>query len=191
MTERSHVLRSWMSSVSAIEYAIVAIELYGLGQDILPWKYLTFPAHEGLNTPSFAIKIPDLFILLSASFWSPFFLWLATSLIIPSIFAYFINLRMKITQPAPAAVSHTYGTRRAASTLPREKPGMNVDPLVYNVSKALVSYLVYANRFNFWDVFDVSSVDRVASSVPGGLPGLLTGSAICTLGSLYEAILRK
>ena len=192
MTKRSHVLRSWLSSVSAIELAIVAMELYGLGRDILPWKYLTtLPAHEGLNIPSFAVKIPDLFVLLSASFWSPFLLWLATSLVLPTTFAYFINLRMKITQPAATAVSHTYGTRKATAALTREKPGANVDPLVFNVSKGLVAYLVYANRFNFWDVFDVSSVDRVVASVPGGLPGLLTGSAICTLGNLYEAILRK
>ena len=68
---------------------------------------------------------------------------------------------------------------------------MSFDPLVFNVAKAIISYLVYANQFTFWDLFSLLSVERVVLAIPGGLAGLLTGSAVGTLGSLYEAVLRK
>ncbi|KAK2734961.1 hypothetical protein FQN57_001396 [Myotisia sp. PD_48] len=189
LMERTFTLRSHLSSVKSINLLILALELNGVIRNILPLKYATTISEiPALHCPSFAIKLPDLFVLASASFWSPFLLWSATSLILPAVAAYFINISLKISQPA---AGHTYGTRRASGLSSQGKSRANIDPLVYNVSKALVAYLVYANRFSFWNIFSGSSLDTVAGSVPGGLAGLLTGSALCTLGTLYEAILRK
>ncbi|PGH23454.1 hypothetical protein AJ80_02407 [Polytolypa hystricis UAMH7299] len=199
LTERSHALRSLLSSVRAIETLILVLELSGVYRETVPMRYLTtFPAVQSLRSPSFAVKIPDLFVLVSSAFWAPFLLWLSTSLLLPSLAAYFFNLSLKVSQQAAAASpTHTYGTRRssaaataaAAAATPEDKS--NFDPLVFNVAKALISYLVYANNFTFWDLFHAITVRQVPTALPGGLPGLLTGSAIGTLGSLYEAILKK
>ncbi|KMP05416.1 hypothetical protein DIZ76_015711 [Coccidioides immitis] len=191
LKERAYALRSCLSSVSTIESLILMLEIYGLGSEILPFRYLTtIPPMPNLYTPAIQVKIPDVFALLTGEFWAPFSLWLTTSVILPSIFAYFFNISLKMSQPQPP--SHSYGTRRAsAAQAAVASSKTNFDPLVFNVSKALVSYLVYANKFTFWDVYNPISVRKVSDSVPGGLPGLLTGSALCVLGSLYEAILRK
>ncbi|KAL2365666.1 hypothetical protein RJZ56_001426 [Blastomyces dermatitidis] len=193
ITERSDALRSCLSSVRAIETITLAIELYGLLADIVPMRYLaTFPAVPSVGTPNYAIKVPDLFILLDASFWGPFSLWLTTSIFLPSLLAYFFNLSLKISQQGGGSSIHAYGTRRiTTSVAARVAETANLDPLVYNVSKALVSYLVYTNIFTFWNVYRRTTVMAVPGAVPGGLPGLLTGSAIGMLGSLYEAILRR
>ncbi|OAX79310.1 hypothetical protein ACJ72_06370 [Emergomyces africanus] len=189
LTERSDALRSCLSSVRAIETFTLVLELYGLLSDIVPMRYLaTFPAVSTVGTPDYAIKVPDLFILLDSSFWGPFSLWLCTSVFLPSILAYFCNLSLKISQQG----SHAYGTRRTTTSAAARLGGNSkMDPLVYNVSKALISYLVYANNFTFWSMYRRMTVMTVSRSVPGRLPGLLTGSAIGTLGSLYEAILRR
>ncbi|WEW57149.1 hypothetical protein PRK78_002610 [Emydomyces testavorans] len=192
LKERTYTLRSYLSSVNMIETLILVIELYGLSNEIVPFRYLTtIPSMSNLHTPAMQVKIPDVFALLTGAFWAPFSLWLATSVVFPSIFAYFFNINLKMTQPH--APSHSYATRRASAThTAASAPAKaDLDPLVFHVTKALVSYLVYANKFTFWDVYHPISVERVVCSVPGGLAGLLTGSAVCVLGSLYEAILRK
>jgi hypothetical protein len=190
MSERFNTLRSLLSSVSTIETLILGIELYGLSSEIIPMRYVTtVPALPAARTPNLAIKIPDLFVLLSGSFWAPFSLWLSTSLILPYLFAYFFNLSLKVQQPSQAG--HSYGTRRTAAATSHGGPRKNFDPLVFNVAKALVSYLVYANKFTFWDLYSPLSLERVVDSIPGGLAGVLTGSAVGTLVSLYDAVLRK
>ena len=190
MTERLNALRSSLSSVNTIEMLILSIELYGLCGEIIPMRYVTtVPAVSTVRTPDFPVRIPDLFVLVSGSFWAPFSLWLTTSVILPYIFAYFFNLSLKVQQPSPTG--HGYGTRRTTAAASQGSPRMSFDPLVFNVAKAIISYLVYANQFTFWDLFSLLSVERVVLAIPGGLAGLLTGSAVGTLGSLYEAVLRK
>ncbi|KAI1914351.1 hypothetical protein LOZ61_002253 [Ophidiomyces ophidiicola] len=189
--ERAFALRSCLSSVSMIETLIIAFEFYCLSSQIIPSQYLgTIPETSALHIPAIPVKIPEIFVLLTAEFWGPFSLWIATSIVLPTILAYFFNINLKVTQPNTP--SHSYGTRRASAAQAvnaAAKP--SIDPLVFNVSKALISYLVYTNTFTFGGIYSHVSVERVVRSVPGGLPGLLTGSAVCVLGSLYEAILRK
>ncbi|EEH42245.2 uncharacterized protein PADG_07065 [Paracoccidioides brasiliensis Pb18] len=202
LTERSHAVRAALSNVRAIETITVLIELYGLLADIVPMRYLTtVPAVGAVGSKDYILKVPDVFVLLNASFWGPLSLWVTTSLFLPSLFAYFFNLSLKVSQQGAAAggssASHGYGTRRTTTTASaaaaaKAASGRSCgDPLVFNVSKALVAYLVYANNFTFWNMFNRLTVLTVSRSVPGGLRGLLTGSAIGVVGSLYEAILRK
>ncbi|EEH11572.1 conserved hypothetical protein [Histoplasma capsulatum G186AR] len=190
LTERSDALRSCLSSVRTIELITLAMELCGLLSQIVPMRYLTtFPAVSTVGTPEYAVKVPDVFILLEASFWGPFSLWLSTSIFLPSVLAYFCNLSLKISQQGS---SHAYGTRRTTSSAAAKAAEVgNFDPLVFNVSKALISYLVYTSNCTFWNMYRQMTVTTVSGAVPGGLPGLMTGAAIGTLGSLYEAILRR
>ena len=68
-----------------------------------------------LGTGPFAIKIPDLFALLTLAFWGPFTLWAITSIFLPLLGAYFINL----------------------------KGSSGYDAVSYNATKALVAWVVY------------------------------------------------
>lgn len=182
ITERSDALRTALSSVKSIETIIVLLELVSLSRELIPLRYLTtFPAVDSIATPEFSVKVPDLFVLITGAFWAPFLLWALTSLALPLTAAYFFNLSLR------AQVSHSYSTRRASAAASHA----TFDPLVYNIAKALVSYLVYANHFTFWETFSHYSLEKVNVSIPGQWPGLVTGSAIGILTSLYEAILKK
>jgi hypothetical protein len=183
ISERKDALRSALSSVKSIETIIVVLELIGLFRELIPLRYLTtFPAVETVSTPEFSVKIPDFFVLITGAFWAPFLLWSLTSLALPLTFAYFFNLSLH------AQSTHSHNTRRASSVA-QELPSF--DPLVYNIAKALIAYFVYANHFTFWYVFSHFSVERVNVAIPGQWTGLVTGSAIGILTSLYEAVLRK
>lgn len=182
ITERSNAVRSALSSVKSIETIIIAVELASLTRELIPLRYLTtFPAVDSIATPEFSVKVPDLFVLITGAFWAPFLLWALTSLALPLTVAYFFNLSLR------AQASHSYGTRRASAA----PTPATFDPLVYNIAKALISYLVYANHFTFWETFSHFSLSRVNVAIPGQWPGLVTGSAIGILTSLYEAILKK
>ena len=61
---------------------------------MLPLRYLTtLPAVPAIGTPEIAIKIPDLFALLTMAFWGPVGLWVITSIALPLLGAWFINLK--------------------------------------------------------------------------------------------------
>ncbi|KAF9894985.1 hypothetical protein FE257_004609 [Aspergillus nanangensis] len=177
--EQSNSLRTALSSVKAVEVLVLILEACGLIRQILPLRYLTtVPAVEAIRTPDFAIKVPDLFVLVDGSFWAPFSLWVLTSLVVPLTAAYFFNF------------SNASGAGRKGRPV-AVAAQLSFDPLSFNVVKALVAYLVYANRFTFWNLYSPFSVAKVNASVPGGWAGLLTGAAIGVVGTLYEAILRK
>ncbi|OKL55341.1 hypothetical protein UA08_09346 [Talaromyces atroroseus] len=183
ISERRDALRSALSSVKSIETIIVVLELIGLFRELIPLRYLTtVPAVETVSTPEFSVKIPDFFILITGGFWAPFFLWGLTSLALPLTFAYFFNLSLN------AQSTHSHNTRRASAVA---QELASFDPLVYNITKALIAYFVYANHFTFWNAFSHFSVERVNGAIPGQWTGLVTGSAIGILTSLYEAVLRK
>jgi hypothetical protein len=188
VSERFHALRAALSSGKSIKTLIIVIELFSLIYELVPLQFLTtVPAVEALRSPEFGIRVPDLFILLSSSFWAPFSLWSLTSLILPLISAYFFNLSYK---PPPPRVSHPYETRRSSAVVPIAA-APSFDPLVYNVAKALIVYLVYATHFTFWDLYSDFTIEKVNVSIPGQWPALVTGAAIGIVTSLYEAILKK
>ncbi|KAL2014539.1 hypothetical protein VTN00DRAFT_2064 [Thermoascus crustaceus] len=198
IAERSDALRSALSSVKSIETLIIAAEAFGLFKELVPLRFLTtVPAVDAIHTPEFAIKIPDLFALLSGSFLAPFSLWLTTSLLLPLTFSYFFNLSLAAAQSQSSVTSSSssHGTRRtsssASSSSSRPARKASFDPLVFNITKALLAYLVYATHFTFWDVYSKFSIDKVNVSIPGHWAGLVTGAAIGAIGSVYEAILSK
>ncbi|EED15632.1 conserved hypothetical protein [Talaromyces stipitatus ATCC 10500] len=184
ISERSDALRATLSSVKSIETIFALAELYGLLRELIPLRYLTtVPAVETISIPEISVKIPDLFVLITGTFWAPFLLWGLTSLALPLTFAYFFNLSFHAQSS-----THSHNTRRASSAA-QQAPSF--DPLVYNIVKALISYFVYANHFTFWSTFSHFSIEKVNVAIPGQWPGVLTGSGIGILISLYDAVLKK
>jgi hypothetical protein len=173
--ERSNALRACLSSLKAVETIVLALEGGSVLMELIPCRFLTTtPAVSAVHIPSIPIKVPDLFVLVSGAFWAPFILWSLTGVILPLVAAYFINL------------SGGTSARRTRSASSRA----SFDPLTFNIAKALLVYIVYAGHFTFWDVFSHFTVQKVNVSVPGEWSGMLTGTAIGVIGTLYDAILR-
>ncbi|KAI9793244.1 MAG: hypothetical protein M1816_000665 [Peltula sp. TS41687] len=176
IVERAEGLRDSLSSVVSIEALVLAIEAFGLRSQVLPFRYaFTIPAIAGLGSSGWPVHLPDLFLMLTSSFWSPVALWASTSLLVPLFFAYFFNLTLRNNQ----------------SPLESSQPIYRFDPLAFNVVKALFTYLVYGQNVNFGGLVGRETVDTVRAAVPGGSTGILIGSAVGALTSIYEAILRK
>ena len=177
MIERAASLRSTLSSVKAIETIVLILESFYITYDLVPLRYLTtINAIDSLHIPEFAIKVPDLFILVNPSFWAPYSLWLITSLLLPLGVAYWFNLSLKAAQNSRGRTSSRQST---------------FDSLSFNIAKALIAYKVYGDGFTFWDVYSPFSVARVNAALPGQWGGIFTGALVGVVGTLYEAILRK
>jgi hypothetical protein len=183
VTEGAHSVREILSSVVSIELLVLSIEAVGLGADVLPLRYaftipaLTLPL---LKTSAWPVALPDLFLLLTSHFWGPFLLWTSTSLFVPLLFSYFINLTLPKSKPlTPVTRSHPTA------------PSYKFDPLIFNIVKALATYLVYAQGLTLGGVIAPNVVKRVVGSIPGGFEGILIGAGVGILTSLYEAVLKK
>ncbi|KAJ5176534.1 uncharacterized protein N7482_002411 [Penicillium canariense] len=178
--ERTHALRANLSSLFAIEAIVVAVEVFNLLTELVPNRFLgNLDANPTLHTPNIRIKIPDLFQLVTLSFWAPFTLWLLTNLLLPLVAAYFINLSWQ------AASGGVRRGRSAASARAQ------FDPLTFNIVKALLVWKVYVKHFCFWGLYSNLAVEKVNWSIPGNYYGMWTGAAIGVVGTLYEAILRR
>ncbi|KAI0811961.1 hypothetical protein GGR55DRAFT_604677 [Xylaria sp. FL0064] len=179
ITEVTHATRETLSSVNSVLLAISAFELYFLRAEVLADRYaFTIPAISFLGTNDFPVFIPDMFLLLTASFWSPALLWAFTSSILPSIAGYFINMTTGAHQGRV--------TRRSAPV-----PDAVVDPLTFSVVKALISFVVYGQGVTFGGWINEVSIARINSAIYGGYKGILAGAAISGLFSIYDAVLKK
>lgn len=178
LVDRAHSLRATLSSVKAVEIIVLLLESGSLAKELIPIRYLTTtPAVQAAHIPAIPIRVPDLFVLLEGAFWAPFSLWFLTCLFLPLVSAYFINLSWKASSSA----------RRTRS----ESNLAQFDPLTFNIVKALLVHVVFGNGFNFFGLYSRYATLKVVDSVPGGDIGLLTGSAIGGVSSLYEAILHR
>ncbi|OJJ47030.1 hypothetical protein ASPZODRAFT_141795 [Penicilliopsis zonata CBS 506.65] len=178
VVEHVHSLRSKLSSVKAIESLVVYIEGLTLLYDLIPLRYMgTFPGVPQLHIPQYPVKFFDMFVMLDSTFWAPFSLWLVTSVFLPMAFAYFFNISLNAaqTRDRPYAVQQR----------------LDFDPLMFNISKALIAYLVYGTHFTLFGLFGHLSIERVNMAVLGQWPGMLIGASIGVVGTLYEAILRR
>lgn len=101
----------------------------------------------------------------------------------PLVVAFFFNLSL---------LSHSRGSQHRSTTA-RSKihHKLSVDPLTYNVAKALVTWLVYGQGVRLFSFFSDSTVARVDAALPGGHYGVLVGAGVGALASLYEAVLQN
>lgn len=180
ITETHDVTREFLSRSLVIHWIPVFVEAFALRAQILPSKPAgKIPSFPYVNNDEVTVFVPDLFLLLTQRFWAPFSLWAATSLVVPLTAAYFFNLSL-YTQPSGRS------TRRSASASAGQ-----YDPIVYSITKALVSYLVYAQHWIPGGLYQNHTISTVNESVYGGYQGLITAAAVSGIVSLYDTILSK
>jgi hypothetical protein len=176
MIETTQSARESLSNVVSVEAIIIAFEAYCLRKEILADRYaFTVPAISFLGTSEYPIYVPDLFLLLTGSFWGPALLWAFTSLFVPLLAAYFFNLT---SRPRPGRGHSTHFN-------------YTFDPLTFNIIKALLTYVVYAQDVTFGGLVDLEYVARINSALYGGPSSVLVGCAIGVLITFYEAIIKK
>lgn len=158
-------IRASLSSPTSIQLLVLFVEAWGLRSQVLPLRYLsTVPAIPALGiTWDTPIKIPDLFALLTMAFWGPFALWVTTSIALPLLGAWFVNLQNG-----------------------GGEGGSQYDVVSFNVTKALVTWVVYV-----LGGVEGESVAVVRRGVPAGAAGMMAGAGVGALAGLYEAVLRK
>jgi hypothetical protein len=167
--------RESCSSIATVHLTFILMEAWGLSNAVMPWTYLfDFPSIRIVGTPSIPVKIPDLFVMLSSSFWSPVLLWSATSIFIPLLFAYFFNLTV-----------HTVKRNNARVRVVR----YNYDPFTFNVAKFMIVSTVYGAGILHGYVSD-RTVAIVDSSQFSGFASMLIGTYVCGLCSLWQATQR-
>ncbi|RDW80029.1 hypothetical protein BP6252_04667 [Coleophoma cylindrospora] len=175
ITETAQATRETLSTVTAIQAILVAYEVYHLRPELLTSRYaFTIPANAWLHTSEHAVKIPDMFLLLTSSFWGPFLLWLSTSVLLPLFASYFFNLTSKPkTRSNNTRYEYTF------------------DPLTFNIVKALLTFVIYGQDVTFGGLVNLESVARINSALYGGWQSILVGSGIGILVTMYEAVLKK
>lgn len=184
LTEYSDKLRDNLSTPNAVAFLASALEGYGLLSDIMPIMKLTeIGPISYVKSTKTAVLAPNLFVLLEQGFWAPFTLWLLTSFLLPATVAYFINIPLK------AHPSHGYGTRKA--TTQASAPSMQFDPFVFSIAKGLLAYIVYAQHFQFFNLYSNFTIATVNESIYGGYSGMLTSTGICAAIALYDAVLSR
>ncbi|KAK0727093.1 cytochrome P450 [Lasiosphaeria miniovina] len=192
--EATAATRESLSTVRAVVLAVAAFELYFLRPEVLPDRYaFTVPAIKFLGTPDVPVSLPDMFALLTASFWGPALTWALTSWLVPSLLGYLFNLSAAANSSSTTG-SSVYNTRgRPSSAAARAAAGAEyvVDPLTFSIAKALATYVVYAQGVTFGGWLDPQAVARVNTALYSGWKGVLVGSAITGLTAVYDAVLRK
>ena len=172
-------VRDGISSTRSIESIAVAIEIGGLLYQLIPWKTLfMIPAIDAIGAPERPFKSPDLFVLLSYEFWSALSFWSMTSVFVPLLSSYMFNLTLKAKHGETKHSKHSH-------------PAAQYDPLTFNLSKALITWLVYIHHAYYEGLASNATRFTILKSVPGGYQGILVATGIGVITSLYEAILRK
>lgn len=172
VSEKIENTRESVSNIAALEVLLVLYEILQLQPTLLENKPgFTIPALSFLHTSEYSVKLPDLFALLTSKFWGPFTLWFCTSLLVPSLVAYFFNLtRMPTTR------SHTR---------------YSVDPLTFNIVKGLLTFVVYGQNATLGGLVDPTNVATIKSAFYGGYESVLVGAGISILFTMYDAVLKK
>ena len=70
-------------------------------------------------------------------------------------------------------------------------PHLDFDPLIFNLTKGLICYLVYVQHVMPFEMFKHYHVELIISSITGGYAFMMTSAGAAGLVSLYEAILSK
>jgi hypothetical protein len=164
-------LRDRFSNVISVNATSLTVEVLFLLLTLIPRTYeITLPGVAALKVEPHTYIVPDLFVLLTTSFWAPFLTWLVTALVVPITNATLFNL-------VATTVTSKDGSERKA------------DPLTFAVTKALVAYLVHYKGFTFGGLFHPKTVAVVGTSVGRDLQ--LIDASIGGIAALWEGILKR
>jgi hypothetical protein len=185
-------LRENVSSVTAIQTLVLAVEAFGLqyntyGEDCKTRALFSTPKISTYAN-SHEVKVPTLECLLTSDWWAPATLWSLTSLVLPLIVSYFFNLTLR------SNTHHRSSNRQS-----------RIDPFTFNIAKAILAYSAYhltiipdtqmINQGHMtndsWGPFAAKTVSRVYDNVPHKYNGLQIGALVGLLVSLYDAALKK
>ena len=168
-------LRETCSSLAAVHATFLLIEAYGLQTTVMPWRYaFDVPYSPIFGTPTFAVKLPDLFVLLTSTYWMPTLTWVAVSVAIPLGLSYFYNLTV-----------HNVKRNNARVRVVR----YNYDPLVFDITRALLAYLVYRANILFPYVSEQTRTILVNSQYQE-MFGFMVGPVVSGVLSIWEATQR-
>ncbi|RMD39217.1 hypothetical protein DV735_g5910, partial [Chaetothyriales sp. CBS 134920] len=174
-------VRRFTSTPFAIAFLAGLYEASSVVRVVVPLKRL----HD-LQLLSYGtqpIWVPDLFVLLEyTKFWEPALVWLLTSLLVPLLASYLINIPWKLH------AAHPHATRRATSHAAQSP---KYDLFVFFIAKAVFGYLVYAEHFQYFGLFTRISTVLVNESFYDHYRNVLTTSAIGAAITIYEAVLHK
>lgn len=193
ISEYVELTRDNLSSPAAVNMLAWAFELYHLGHTLMPNKKITqLPAYRGLFKENRDLSGPNVFMILEpTAFWAPFTLWLLTSMILPAIASYFINIPLK-AKPAPAHATRTSTSSGSGSKAasPVSSPLVS-DWFMFNLAKGLICYFVYADHVQLFGLFSNYTIATVNEAVYGGVSGMITASGVGAAAALYEAVLKS
>lgn len=183
ITEYSDYTRALLSSPLTVNIIGFLVEAYGINKKLIGFKSAFYvPAIKYVKDSQTDVYIPDLFKLLGLNFWAPFTLWLSTTLLVPLAVSYFVNLPLKTSVGQHA-------TRRSTSA--KTSPDLLFDPFVFNIAKAVIAYVVYAQHFDLGGLYSAHSITTVDVAMLGGYHGMITTAAIGGVIALYDAVLKK
>lgn len=175
--ERVDNLREVCSSVTSVQMTFIFLEAWCLQRELLPIRSaFEIPSIRafGLKSPSVPVGLPSFFKLLGADFWSTSVLWSMTSIIVPLLVAYFFNLSTRDVK--------RHGTRVSVTRY-------QVDPLMFNVAKAITTFVVYG--LGRVPLLDKVVAARVDYAMFYGYKGIVIGSFVGIITALYEAAQSK
>lgn len=179
ISEYTDSIRDGVSSVAAVQSIAIFLEFVGVINETLPRKRVFAIPAIGVYIKEYPIRANNMFNLLTTDFWSPFTFWFLISVGLPLLTSYFFNLGLK----SKSASRHN--TRSSHSSVGQ------FDPLTFNLSKALIQWLIYTQSATTYGWPSLANKARIESAVPFGHQGVLVVSGLGVVLSLYEAILRK
>ncbi|KAI4752736.1 hypothetical protein E4T44_14828, partial [Aureobasidium sp. EXF-8845] len=152
-----HEVRLDLSSVTGIHFTILLLESAALHYQTVPWKFaFDFPSLFGF--PSFAVFLPDIFVFLTHHYWAPSLLWATMNFWIPLATGWLFNLSLKL---------------KKKDGFEDYRPVYRIDPLMFSIAKALMSWMVYAQGNRLYGTFAEQTVQTVENAMPYGYSGAM------------------
>lgn len=170
-----HEARLDLSSVTGIHFTILLLESAALHYQTVPWKFaFDFPSLFGF--PSFAVFLPDIFVFLTHHYWAPSLLWATMNFWTPLATGWLFNLSLKL---------------KKKDGFEDYRPVYRIDPLMFSIAKALMSWMVYAQGNRLYGMFAEQTVQTVENAMPYGYSGAMIAAYIGIVTSIWDGIQNK
>lgn len=165
-------IRLEMSSMAGVHMMILLLESSTLHWSTVPWVY-AFDIGSPFHT---SVYVPDLFVLFTGYYLSLLSLWLSITFIIPLAVSWFCNLSLKL---------------KSRNGVDYWRPRYRVDPLTFNITKALLTWLVFEQGHRFLGLFAPETVARLDAVMPAGSTGMMISAGIGMILSIWDGLQGK